>query len=198
MQHTLRLLAVIPRLCMSSFSSSGIKYGCRLNTRSSSHTSNSEKVVRCRFFFATLSEGVGSWSCSLSQSLLELQLGDDRELLSLQLCSVLRAWMEMRRCSLNTADKTGKTWINELKIVLKFLMQTLLRSSDAYRNEWTWAGAKRGEASTKTSLARNQKRDSSLTRHHEFHLPPFPWKAPKRITPLFQVIFQAMLSVTSR
>ena len=48
-------------------------------------------------------------------------------------------------------------------------MQTLLRSSDAYRNEWTWAGAKRGEASTKTSLARNQKRDSSLTRHHEFH-----------------------------
>ena len=24
-------------------------------------------------------------------------------------------------------------------------MQTLLRSSDAYRNEWTWAGAKRGE-----------------------------------------------------
>lgn len=68
----LRLLAVIPRLYMSSFSSSGIKYGCRLNTRSSSHTSNSEKVVRCRFFFATLSEGVGSWSCSLSQSLLEL------------------------------------------------------------------------------------------------------------------------------
>ena len=74
---TFTLFSGIPSLRTRSSLSCLSRYGWRLNARSISHTSLAEKVVRCRFF-ASWSELLGSWSGSLSQSLLELVMSEQR------------------------------------------------------------------------------------------------------------------------